>query len=227
MLNERIRLNYHSVMSRYGFVRYSSFFRNKMSSSLLYNALSSSSFSCRTMISSNYATSSSKSSSSSTTTTSSTEQKEQQKQLTVWYDGACPLCIREISLFARLDKAKHIAFVDLTTLVSLSLARSSSIAHIDTDTDVAAGASAGAAVCPMDTKLMLERFHATIHVTGQTVSGAAAFAAMWSVIPYIRPIGIFVSANPRVLNVLEKLYVLFLKVRPSMQTLARRYLPLP
>ena len=35
-------------------------------------------------------------------------------RLTVWYDGACPLCIREIALMRRLDKRQRIAFEDVT-----------------------------------------------------------------------------------------------------------------
>ena len=34
--------------------------------------------------------------------------------LTVWYDGACPLCTREIALMRRLDRARRIEFVDVS-----------------------------------------------------------------------------------------------------------------
>ena len=35
-------------------------------------------------------------------------------KVTVWYDGGCPLCLREIALFRSLDKKGAIQFVDLT-----------------------------------------------------------------------------------------------------------------
>jgi len=33
--------------------------------------------------------------------------------LEVWYDGACPLCMREIALMRRLDRAGRIRFTDV------------------------------------------------------------------------------------------------------------------
>ncbi len=111
--------------------------------------------------------------------------------LTIWYDGGCPLCLREIALMRRLDKKGRIAFVDLT----------------------------GDAPCPLDRTLMLARFHAT-QADGTTVSGAAAFAAMWREIPILRPLGI-AAKNPIILRVLERAYRQFLKIRPALQRLAR------
>ncbi len=111
--------------------------------------------------------------------------------VTVWYDGACPLCIREIALMRRLDKRQAIHFVD--------------VAPADT-------------ACPIDRQLLLDRFHAQ-EVSGPIVSGAAAFAAMWRVIPLLRPLGI-VAKNATVLGILEWLYIRFLKIRPKLQRLA-------
>jgi predicted DCC family thiol-disulfide oxidoreductase YuxK len=34
-------------------------------------------------------------------------------QVTVWFDGACPLCLREIRLMRRLDRRGAIDFVDI------------------------------------------------------------------------------------------------------------------
>ena len=113
-------------------------------------------------------------------------------RLTVWYDGACPLCIREIALMRRLDKRQRIAFADVTE---------PSIA------------------CPLDRSLMLARFHATTD-HGETLSGAAAFAAMWREIPPLRPLGLM-AQNRVVLALLERTYTLFLRVRPLLQRLAR------
>lgn len=115
-----------------------------------------------------------------------------QPSLTIWYDGACPLCIREIALMQRLDRRKRIAFVDLTV---------------------------PGAPCPLDRQLMLARFHATT-ATGETLSGAAAFAAMWRAIPMLRPLGLL-ARNPLVLALLERAYLQFLKIRPTLQRWAR------
>ena len=114
-------------------------------------------------------------------------------RVTVWYDGACPLCRREIALMRRLDRARAIAFVN-----------------------VAEGAPDS---CPVDRATLLARFHAA--EDGRILSGAAAFAAMWRAIPLLRPLGL-AARNRLVLAGLERLYGLFLRVRPRLQRAARR-----
>lgn len=106
----------------------------------------------------------------------------------VWFDGACPLCIREIALMRRLDKRGAITFID-----------------------VAQGADPA---CPIDRKTLLARFHA--EESGVVHSGAAAFAAMWRAIPVLRPFGL-AARIPLVLKLLEAAYLRFLKVRPRLQ----------
>lgn len=107
----------------------------------------------------------------------------------VWYDGACPLCIREIAFMRRIDWRRAIEFLD--------------IAPAD-------------AVCPLDRELMLARFHAS--EDGVILSGAAAFAAMWRAIPLLKPLG-FLARNAVILDILERLYLRFLKIRPHLQKL--------
>lgn len=109
-------------------------------------------------------------------------------KLIVWHDGACPLCRKEISVMRRLDRRGAIEFVDVTRA------------------DVSA--------CPIDPVMMLARFHASEN--GNLLSGAAAFAAMWRAIPLLRPLGLAARA-PWVLAALERVYVLFLRVRPRLQ----------
>lgn len=111
--------------------------------------------------------------------------------LTVWYDGACPLCTREIALMRRLDRARRIDFVDV---------------------------SEDAAVCPRDRALLLARLHA--REDGVLLDGAAAFAAMWRAIPLLRPLGVL-ARIPVVLVALEWAYVRFLRVRPALQRIMR------
>ena len=82
-------------------------------------------------------------------------------RLTVWHDGACPLCAREIALMRRLDRAGRINFIDATD---------------------------PAMACPIDRAALLARFHAM--EDGVMLSGAAAFGAMWRAIPLLRPLGL-------------------------------------
>lgn len=113
-------------------------------------------------------------------------------QLTVWFDGGCPLCRREISLIKRLDSRGAIRFVDL------------------------AGQQGE---CPLDRAELLAKFHAR-EEGGPLLSGAAAFAAMWRNIPLLRPIGVLARWRPA-LWLLDRLYMLFLRVRPALQKLVR------
>ncbi|PCD04399.1 thiol-disulfide oxidoreductase [Sphingomonas spermidinifaciens] len=108
-------------------------------------------------------------------------------ELTVFHDGACPLCAREIALMRRLDRRGAIAFVDVAD---------------------------PAATCPIDRRAALARFHAV--EDGRLLSGAAAFAAMWRAIPLLRPFGL-AARSPMVLKLLDRLYDRFLTVRPRLQ----------
>ena len=112
--------------------------------------------------------------------------------VTVWHDGGCPLCRREIALMRRLDRRRAINFVDV---------------------------SDGASQCPADRTALLARFHAS--EDGRMLSGAAAFAAMWRAIPLLRPLGL-IARNATVLAVLERAYGVFLRRRPALQRLVRR-----
>src|SRR5918998_3846463 len=98
----------------------------------------------------------------------------------VWFDGACPLCAREIALMRRLDRRNAIAFVD-----------------------VSRAATQDGAGCPIDRSVLLARFRAL--EDGRVVSGAAAFAAMWRAIPLLRPLGL-AARNRFVLAGLGRLY---------------------
>ncbi|WP_229954420.1 thiol-disulfide oxidoreductase DCC family protein [Parasphingorhabdus litoris] len=110
-------------------------------------------------------------------------------EVTVWYDGSCPLCVREIALMKRLDRNNAIEFIDLMRFET---------------------------PCPVDRKLMMTRFHAS--EKGTLHSGAAAFAAMWRAIPLLHPLGL-AAKQSWILNLLERLYNLFLHVRPHLQKL--------
>ena len=111
--------------------------------------------------------------------------------LTVWHDGACPLCAREIALMRRLDRAGRITFVD---------------------------AADPSMACPLDRAALLARLHAM--EDGVMLSGAAAFAAMWRAIPVLRPLGLL-ARWPLVGRALEAAYRGFLRLRPRLQSWLR------
>ena len=71
--------------------------------------------------------------------------------------------------------------------------------------------------CP---NALLARVHATEN--GRLLSGAAAFAAMWRAIPLLRPLGL-AARIPWVLAALERAYRVFLRLRPQLQSLARKW----
>ena len=114
------------------------------------------------------------------------------KDVTVWYDSDCPMCIREINLMRRLDKRHRINFVEIQTAVG----------------------------CPISTNELMRRFHAQER-DEPIVSGAAAFAAMWRAIPVLRPLGLLARFRP-VLWLLERLYRGFLVIRPWLQRRIRQ-----
>lgn len=109
--------------------------------------------------------------------------------VTVFYDGACPLCQREIALMRKLDGDKRIAFEDVTD---------------------------PAVACPVDRSAALKRFH--VREGDRVLSGAAAFAAMWRAIPRLRWLGTLARIWPLSV-ILEGLYRLFLIFRPQLQRL--------
>jgi predicted DCC family thiol-disulfide oxidoreductase YuxK len=106
-------------------------------------------------------------------------------KVTVWFDGSCPLCRREVALMRRLDRDAAVDFIDVGT---------------------------GDGACPIDRSDLLNRFHAR-EAGGPMLSGAAAFGAMWRVLPLLRPLGLM-ARNPVILAGLERLYRVFLTLRP-------------
>ena len=114
------------------------------------------------------------------------------EKVTVWFDGACPLCRREIAFLKRLDRRGRIAFIDVAP-----------------DDAVEA--------CPIDRANLLARFHA--RETGKSlVSGAAAFGVVYRQVPWLSPIGQLMRIPP-LLWVAERAYRAFLRVRPRLQRL--------
>jgi len=108
--------------------------------------------------------------------------------LTVLYDGACPLCSREIAWYRRRRTAEHICWVDLSRCA---------------DADLPPG---------VDRRAALDRFH-VLDADGATVTGAAAFARLWASYPGLRGVAWFARLQG-VAQVLEMGYKVFLRLRP-------------
>lgn len=108
--------------------------------------------------------------------------------LTVYYDGACPLCRVEIAHYRRQQGADALRFVDV----------------------------AGPAACGPDLsrEQALARFHVR-DADGRLLSGAAAFVSIWARLPRWRW-GARIAALPPVLALLELGYRAFLPIRPAL-----------
>jgi predicted DCC family thiol-disulfide oxidoreductase YuxK len=110
---------------------------------------------------------------------------------TVFYDGSCPLCQREIGFYRGQAGAADVAWVDVSTC------------------------PAGAVASDLTQQAAMQRFHVR-RSDGTLVSGAAAFAELWLTLPRWRWAG-RIAKLPVVSTVLEGAYRAFLPVRPYLQ----------
>ena len=122
------------------------------------------------------------------------------EQLTVLYDGDCPLCRREIAHVQRLA-ASH----PKANLCFTNIGRSVTSATIETS----------------EREALLARFHIQ-KADGTRLSGARAFIAMWSRLPGWKLLSLF-ARIPGVTPLLELAYRLFLNIRPGLQKLVTRF----
>ncbi len=118
--------------------------------------------------------------------------------LTVLYDGACPLCRREIGIYRGLQPLRPdapVCFADVS------------------DTNLA--------LPPGTTRAqLLARFHVRGR-NGELLSGAQAFLALWAALPGWRWLA-RVGQVPGAAWLMERLYRIFLHGRPALQRWARR-----
>jgi len=108
---------------------------------------------------------------------------------TVYYDGGCPVCTREIGLYQRSANGQSLDWVDVTQADEAALGP---------------GLSREAA---------LARIHVR-RADGVIVDGAAAFAEIWRIMPGLRWLGLLLAMPP--FGALAELgYRIFLRVRKT------------
>jgi predicted DCC family thiol-disulfide oxidoreductase YuxK len=115
--------------------------------------------------------------------------------LTVLYDGACPLCRREIGLYRDLPSDTAVCYADVSD-----------------------------AALPLPEGTTREQLLARFHVRrsdGELLSGAQAFLALWAVLPGWRWLA-WIGRVPGAAWVMERGYRGFLRWRPALQRLAAR-----
>ena len=120
--------------------------------------------------------------------------QEEPPALTIYYDGSCPLCQREIA-FYRCNPASH------------------ALAWVDVSQPAVLGAG-------LDCAQAMARFHVRT-ADGQLFGGAAAFSQLWRRLPGWRLLG-WVLAMPPISWLGEGLYRIFLPLRPRLQRWACR-----
>jgi predicted DCC family thiol-disulfide oxidoreductase YuxK len=119
----------------------------------------------------------------------------EEPKLTVFYDGSCPLCTREIGFYKRLGEGAPVDFIDISQ-------------------------SSGAVVAPgLSRADAMKRFH-VLRPDGGMSSGGPAFAHLWAALPRLAWIGRVLQRKPFPC-LLDGAYTIFLPLRPLLQRLAR------
>lgn len=111
--------------------------------------------------------------------------------LTVYFDGACPICSREVAAYRRQAGAERCVWVDASSCPESALGT---------------GLSRDAA---------LARFHVR-RADGVLIDGTRGFAALWRVLPRFAWAGRIAACGP-IPGLLELAYSVFLRVRPLWQ----------
>lgn len=115
--------------------------------------------------------------------------------LTVLYDGACPLCRREIAVYRGLKPHTPVCFADVSD-PALPLPGGTTRAQL------------------------LARFHVR-GSDGSLLSGARAFLALWAALPGWRWLAL-IGRLPGATWAMERMYRFFLRLRPTLQRWASR-----
>ncbi|MFZ6847720.1 thiol-disulfide oxidoreductase DCC family protein [Undibacterium sp. RuRC25W] len=107
---------------------------------------------------------------------------------TVYFDGACPICSKEISTYQKLKGGDHIQWVDASVCQDQELGDE------------------------LNRQSALARLHVR-DAQGKLVHGAAAFVEMWKHLPALSWVTPLLS-NRIAIGLLDLAYNLFLRLRP-------------
>ena len=122
--------------------------------------------------------------------------QKQPAALTVLYDGACPLCRREIGVYQGVPSTEPLCFADVS--------------------------NAATQLPPGSTReQLMARFHVQA-ADGRLLSGAPAFLALWATLPGWRWLA-KLGRVPGLAWLMERAYRGFLHLRPALQRLAKRF----
>lgn len=121
---------------------------------------------------------------------------ETPRALTVFYDGACPVCTAEIGFYRRRRGGDRVDWVDVSACPT---------------ENVTAGLTRNQA---------LERFHVQ-DVDGRLITGGQAFVVLWTALPGYSWIGRLFRLRPLAWAI-DRAYDRFLKLRPRLQAMAKR-----
>ena len=124
-----------------------------------------------------------------------TDPIHESQALTVLYDGACPLCRREIGVYRGLKPNTPVCFADVSD-AALPLPDGTTRAQL------------------------LARFHVR-GSDGNLLSGARAFLALWAALPGWRWLAL-IGRLPGATWAMERMYRFFLRLRPTLQRWASR-----
>ena len=112
------------------------------------------------------------------------------KRIRVFFDGSCPMCRKEIQVYRTADLDGAVEWCDVS-------------------------AETHATALPLPRTALLARFHVQ-RPTGELISGARAFIALWQTLPKWNILA-RVCSTPGIPHLLELAYRLFLKLRPRLQ----------
>ena len=116
--------------------------------------------------------------------------------LTVFYDGSCPLCCREIAVYRRRVASVRTRWTDVSACTPEALPEG------------------------LTRQDALARFHVQ-RADGALISGAGAFAELWAHTPGFRWLGCMARLSI-IHGVLDRAYGIFLCWRPVLQQLLSR-----
>lgn len=108
---------------------------------------------------------------------------------TLYFDGSCPVCSREVAMYRQQTGAERLCWIDASSCDSAQLGPG------------------------LTREAALARLHLR-QADGRLVSGAQAFTNLWQNLPAWSPLGRILGAKP-VLPLLEAGYRIFLFIRRS------------